>query len=137
MKKVLLTLLGIVLFVTLSCKKEYLETDPTKAILGKWILIEMRSGNRIEKIKPDGSYGEYLPNGIYRFYDERDKKMKYTIYYIADSTLNVRTVYDESDGMEIWQKSLFKFSDRNNTLTKDISPWFDAMFDVFVLRRIQ
>ncbi|NOU17718.1 MAG: hypothetical protein HOO91_09180 [Bacteroidales bacterium] len=134
--KLFLLLCGIVLFTLLSCKQESLETDPAKAILGKWILIEKRGMGTI-KVKPSGSYGEFLPNGVYRLYDALDKKMKYTIYYIADSTLNIRTVYDESDGMEIWEKSLFKFSDRNNILAKDISPWFDAMFDVYILKRIQ
>lgn len=126
----------IVLFTVtnLGCLKEPLETDPAKVILGKWVLVEMR-GIGIEKIEPDGSYGEYLKDGTYRFYDARDKKMKYMIYYLDDSTLNVRA-FIGPDGDELWERSLFKFSNRNNTLTKDISPWADAMFDVFICKRL-
>ncbi|MHC1705750.1 MAG: hypothetical protein AB9846_17750 [Tenuifilaceae bacterium] len=127
----------IVLFavINLGCEKEPLETDPAKIILGKWVLVEM-SGIGIEKIKPDGSYGEFLEDSIYRFYDARDKKMKYMVYYLDDSTLNVRT-FIGPDGDELWERSLFKFSNRNNTLTRDISPWADAMFDVFICKRLQ
>ncbi len=132
--KPFLSLCGIVLLTILGCVKEPLETDPAKIILGKWMLVEMR-GVGIEKIKPDGSYGEYLKDSIYRFYDARDKKMNYMIYYMNDSTINVRT-FIGLEGDEIWSKALFKFSDRNDTLTTDISPWADAMFDVFVYKRI-
>ncbi len=134
--KLFLTLFGIVLFILLSCKKEHLETDPAKAILGKWVFIEMRGMGTI-KIKPNGSYTEYFKNGIVKHYDAIDGKINSFPYFFDDSTLNVRIIYDASDGTEIWQKSLFKFSDRNNILTTDMSPWADAMFDVFVEKRIE
>ncbi|NOU17720.1 MAG: hypothetical protein HOO91_09190 [Bacteroidales bacterium] len=132
----LIFLCSILAIMASSCDDEPIETDPAKAILGKWILIEMRGMGTI-KIKPNGSYIEYLKDGIMRRYDALDKEMKYTIYYFADSTLNVRIAYFEEDGTELWQKYLFKFSDKNSILTTDMSPWADAMFDVFVEKRIE
>jgi len=119
-----------------SCDDEPIETDPAKAILGKWVLIETQGMGTI-KIKPNGSYTEFFNNGIVKHYDAIDGKVNSFPYFFSDSTLNVRIIYDESDGTEIWRKYLYKFSDRNNTLTEDMSPWVDAWFDVFVLRRMQ
>jgi len=118
-----------------SCDKEPIETDPSKAILGKWILIEKRGMGTI-KIKPNGSHTEFLNNGIVKHYDAIDGKINSFPYFLDDSTLNVRIIYDASDGTEIWQKSLFEFSDRNNILTTDMSYWVDAWFSVYVYKRI-
>jgi len=68
--------LGFIFFFNLllifgsSCEKENteFETDPKKAILGKWEITEMGNWPDLLPVKNPISYTEYLPDGTMRVY---------------------------------------------------------------------
>jgi len=54
-------------------KRNISNSDPAKAIIGKWELVAIQPYNQEEEYKPTG-YIEYLPDGVMEWYDYNTKK---------------------------------------------------------------
>ena len=114
-KRKLLLLAGVVLplLMVMSCKKSYTPpSDPEKAILGKWELIEYGGSS----VKPTG-YKEFLSSGIVRDYDYETKQFSEHQYEfsINEEILLIGTIryffiyYDNK--MQLKHKDLIAITD--------------------------
>lgn len=68
MKKTIYITLCIIGILSFSCEKEKIETDPKKAILGKWEIVEDGNWPDLEPCQAT-QYVEYLPDSLIRVYD--------------------------------------------------------------------
>ena len=85
--KTILLLFPIFVLVVTGCKKDKLETDPAKAILGKWEIIEMGNWPIMDPITEPSAYKEYLPDSILREYEYKTGNIFVKKYWI-DSLLH-------------------------------------------------
>ena len=113
MKKIIYITLCIIGILSFSCEKEKIETDPKKAILGKWEIVEMGNWPNMEPIEEPLAYEEYLPDSILREYEYKTKNSYFKKYWIEGSTLLISTLRE--DGFELVFKYKYDFFD-NNTL---------------------
>ena len=107
-------IIGILSF---SCKKEKIETDPQKAILGKWEIVEMGNWPNMDPIEDPLGYEEYLPDSVLRQFDYKTNTSIYKKYWIEDSTLLISTLRE--DGLELVFEYKYDFFDKNNRLRLD------------------
>jgi hypothetical protein len=112
-----------------GCKKdEPLLTDPVKAILGKWIIIEM-GGEPVEE--PSG-YKEYLPDSVLLEYDYVTGEIGFVKKYWIDSLLH-EGIYRE-DGFLLTFEYRYLFYD--DKLKLEYSNLI-AMYNTFVYKKIK
>jgi hypothetical protein len=129
MKKIMkLILIGIIAF---GCKKDPIETDPAKAILGKWECIASGNGSSMIPISPAKGYEEYLPDSVMYDYDYETQTQKSYKYHV-DSLLHF---YQYSGGIVFDNKFKLTFSDHNNTMNLELQQPF-ATFHNFIYKRI-
>lgn len=83
-------------------------SDPTKAILGKWELIEVGNENFMSPYK-DNRYIEYLPDSIlgWYYYETKEYIISDIKYWIDDSLLHEKQIRE--DGYEIITNYTYKF----------------------------
>ena len=112
MKKTIYITLCIIGILSFSCEKEKIETDPKKAILGKWEIVEDGNWPDLEPCQAT-QYVEYLPDSILREYEYKTKNSYFKKYWIEGSTLLISTLRE--DGFELVFKYKYDFFD-NNTL---------------------
>ncbi len=130
MKKMLkLILIGIIVF---GCKKNPIETDPAKAILGKWECTASGNLPTMIPISHANGYVEFLPDSIMNDY-VYETKVRTSFKYSVDSLLHYYQYAD--DGMVFDNKFKFTFSDHNNTMNWEIQQPF-ATFHNFTYKRI-
>jgi len=119
----LLSLAFVLLLMGSSCKKEEIEIDPHKAILGKWEITHDSYG----PIQKPIAYEEYLPDSILMNYIYEEETFVTKRYWFADSLLYQERVYidqttDDTLLVDI-QPYKYKFLDRN-TLQLDMQYFF-------------
>lgn len=127
--QILFILLTIIAF---SCKKDPVETDPAKAILGKWECVAIGNGSSMIPISPAKGYEEFLTDSVMHDYDyETQTQISYK--YHVDSLLHYYQYAD--DGMVFDNKFKLTFSDHNNTMNLELLQPF-ATFHNFTYKRI-
>lgn len=137
MKKIkhLIILFGIIGIFSFSCEKEKIEieTDPAKAILGKWEIIEIGNWPNMELTSATG-YTEFLSDSIVRFFEyDKNQFTSQAKYWIDDSLL-----YDShlrEDGFELVFKRKYLFFDKNQKLRLDYVDMF-VIFNTSIYKRI-
>lgn len=120
-------------FIAFSCKKDPVETDPAKAILGKWECTAVGNGSLLIPISPATGYTEYTSDSIVRGFDYVTMKNSYSRFRI-DSLLYESQYTDEGEEI-IFAKFHFSFSDNNNQLRLDLYPPL-AVFNTSIYKRI-
>ena len=120
----------------LTCKKEPLEADPAKIILGKWELFEFVLLGEPQLVQTPSGYYEYLKDSILLYFDY--EKNDYTIhsnYWFTDSLLYMYTFYnipnDPEGGVGITEIYKFAFFDSNSILKledKYSTSWIHTKF---------
>lgn len=130
--KELVLILSIVLF-SQSCKKEPIETDPQKLILGKWELVESGNWPDMDQLPIVGFY-EYLPDSLLRYFQYEENEYTWeTQYWMNDSSLFI-FMGSAPNGIEFWDRYSYEFTNNNNTLRlilKDVFP----IDDTFIYHR--
>lgn len=133
MKKItrFLFLFGIIGIFSFGCEKEKIKIDPTKAILGKWEIIEMGNWPDMEPVTEATGYQEYLPDSVLREYDY--EKQSFTFYkkYWIDSLLHVGITRE--DGFQLVFEYRYQFYD--NKLRLDYVNVI-ALFNTSIYNRI-
>ena len=130
MKKLIFTVIFIVL---ISCNKEdpYAPpSDPKQAILGKWELIERGFQNHTEPYQ-DNRYIEYLPDSIlgWYYYDAKEYTVSNIKYWI-DTLLHEKQIRE--DGHEIITEYTYQFY-KDKMWLQYINKL--AIFDTFIYQR--
>lgn len=129
-KSIILFLL--LMLTTFGCEKNKTETDPTKAILGKWEMIEIGNWPNMESYSASG-YDEYLPDSLLGIYNYTTKEYLYANekYYI-DSLLHFVVVRE--DGLVMIRR--YEYSINDNKLRLDLVNMF-ATFNTFIYKRVK
>jgi hypothetical protein len=104
----------------LACRKEPLEADPAKIILGKWEIIEYGTGDNLMIVDPDGFH--YFKNdSVLLFYSYAENQ--YTAkskYWFSDSLLYWSTFWEIEDypdgGITVTRRYEYLFYEKNNKL---------------------
>lgn len=130
--KFTVALIGVVGITAFSCRKDPIETNPAKAILGKWEIMEI--GNWPDMSPYSASeYVEYLPDSIFRVYNYTTKEYLYSNErYWIDSVLH-KSIKRE-DGLILIRTFKYKFYD--NKLRLDYENML-AQFNTFIYKRIK
>ena len=109
-----------------SCS-EKMDTDPKIAILGKWELIGIElwfHKGEMQKIDPNGSYIEFLSNGIRKAYFQEKDEFRYNTYKIDDKFVYFNHEKTIEQGLFIYQHEFRKNQLKMtyvNGLTDDLS----------------
>jgi hypothetical protein len=118
--------LAIILVSTLliACKKEPLEADPAKLILGKWELFEYVLLGETQTVENPYGYYEYLKDSILLHFDYNDNDYNsQSKYWFSDSLLHIYTFYyihnHPQGGVGITEIYKYSFFDSNNKLKLD------------------
>ena len=128
-------LLGFLLFISIFCKKEVIEINPKKAILGKWELRKQGTSlDHLIDFTPTG-YDEYLNDSVHQFYDYNKKTFTNGDYSINDSTLVYYFYALNGNKVDTISVRYFYTFKNNKTLVLDIDAL--AILDFFVLEKIQ
>ena len=122
MKKNLMTItILLLLMASIRCSdNDYLPPpNPNESILGKWILLK-----RVDSPWIPQGYNEFLPNGVYRFYDFKTKSIVYSQYIITDNDI-LHVVLDNIEntvGKEFLSGNsfLFFYKDKMNIHPSDM-----------------
>ncbi len=117
-----------------GCEKEerYVPpSDPTKAILGKWELIEMGNWPNLEPVEKSAGYIEFLQNGTLNEYDPETGELEYVKKYWIDTLLH-ETIRYEEDGLLLTFEYRYQFYD--DKLRLDYSNFY-AIFNTFIYKR--
>ena len=109
----------LIIVLTTYCKKDKIETDPRKAILGKWELIEMGNWPQMDPVNQPNGYKEYMPDSILREYDYNTGDVFIKKYWI-DSLLNVSSTNGGSPEL-LFQ---YKFEFYDNKLRLDVTNFY-------------
>lgn len=125
-----LLIIGLIAF---GCKKDPVETDPAKAILGKWECIAIGNGSLLTPISPAKGYIEYTSDSIVRGFEYATMENSYSRFWI-DSLLYESQYTDEGKEI-IFAKFHFSFSNNNNQLRLDFYPPL-AVFNTSIYKRI-
>jgi hypothetical protein len=126
---IILTIVCISLF---CCEKEKIETDPAKAILGKWEIIEMGNWPDMDPI-PAAGYTEFTLDSIVRFFEYSYNQFTSQGKYWIDDSLFYES-YLREDGFELVLRYLYQFLDNNQKLRLDIIAF--AIFNTSIFKRI-
>lgn len=115
-------LLAIVLFP--ACKKELLEADPTKIILGKWELIEYELLGKMQSVENSaGFFYEFQADSVLLYFDyEKNQYTQQYKYWFSDSLLNIGGNY------------IYTFYDKNSKLRLD-DRFSTAWIQVYIYKR--
>jgi hypothetical protein len=120
--------------VFLSCEKEKIETDPKKAILGKWEIIEIGNWPNMESTLATG-YTEFTPDSIVRFYDYKLKQFtSQGKYWISDTILFESQIRE--DGFELVLSRKFELLNNNQKLRLDYIDIL-AIFNTSIYKRLK
>lgn len=121
----------IILQVTFSCAKDYyINPDPAKAILGKWVLIEM-GGNPV-----DGhSFFEWKSDSTLLEYSDIDPSNTYIINYYIDSLYHEYKYYTEDNKIYLFQID-YKYAFYDDMLRLEMVN-MNAMYTSFVFKRLR
>mgnify|MGYP000881577431 FL=1 len=123
---------GIIWIFSISCERERIETDPAKAILGKWEAIEKGNWPNLEPIIYPGGYQEYLPDSLLREYNYETGRYYYKKYKI--DTLLYEYI-PRGDGFYLTLQYKYQFFDNNNKLRLDFKD-IAAIYNTFIFKRI-
>ena len=119
------------LLMTNSCINEDINIDPTKAIIGKWEIVE----NTYGPVSYPGSYQQYLPDSVLLNYNSEDD-ITYSKYWFKDSLLFKQYVYIEQDSQDTIlvdiQPYKFEFLEKNKLKLELQQP---AMVTLFIYNR--
>ena len=124
-----LLIIGLIAF---GCKKDPVETDPAKAILGKWECIASGNGSSMIPISHPNGYIEFLPDSVMNDY-VYETKICTSFKYFVDSLLHYYQYAD--DGMVFDNKFKITFTDHNKTMNLELQQPF-ATFHNFTYKRI-
>ncbi len=133
-KSILLLLIFILSFTltTGGCDKDEYSppSDPAKAILGKWELIEIGNWPNMYPTEPS-YYIEYLSDSLVGWYDYKTEE-----YFIKNFKYWIDSLYHEKrireDGYEIIQKYSYEFYDDKLRMDMlDVLP----IFETFIYQR--
>ena len=133
MKSTILKISLLFLFFSLlgaGCEKDnhyFPDPDPSKAILGKWKVIQMGS----EPIENSLEYKEFLQDSILREYDEKGK-LSFTKKYWIDSLLHIGI--SREDGFLLTFEYEYQFHEDKLTLEYYN---FIATYNTFIYKRIK
>jgi hypothetical protein len=126
-----LFLFGIIGILSFSCEKEKIETDPTKAILGKWEIIELGNWPDMESVPEATGYKEYLSDSILREFDYETQSFTFYKKYWIDSLLHVSITRE--DGFQLVFEYKYLFDD--NKLRLDNANVI-ALFNTSIYKRL-
>ncbi len=128
----ILFLFGLIGVSALSCDKDKTEIDPSKAILGKWEMVEIGNWPTMESYSASG-YEEFLPDSLIGVYNYTTKEYKYANekYYI-DSLLHFIVIRE--DGLVMIQNFEYYFNDEK--LRLELVNVF-AIYNTFIYKRIK
>jgi hypothetical protein len=123
--------LAVILSTTLliACKKEPLEADPVKIILGKWEPITSGIDGNITPIENPDGYTEYRADSVLLYFNyEQNQYTMESKYWFADTLLYISTYYQIPDypngGITVEDLLLYHFEKRNNRLViTDVTPF--------------
>lgn len=116
MKKVMFYYV-ILLPLILSCGEE--DVDPTKAILGKWEVIEAGWPGQLHQYAATG-YVEYREDGTSWFFDYAENKyVSEQYYWIEDGILRVTLGINVELSKVIYWEWKYQFFEKNNKLRVD------------------
>jgi hypothetical protein len=116
-----------------GCEKEdkYVPpSDPAKAILGKWELIEMGNWPDMEPVERTAGYIEYLQDGTLKDYNFKTGELEYVKKYWIDTLLH-ESIRRE-DGFLLTFEYRYQFYD--DKLRLDYSN-LCAIFNTFIYKR--
>ena len=133
--------LGFIFFFNLllifgsSCEKENteFETDPKKAILGKWEITEMGNWPDLMPVKNPISYTEYLPDSVMRVYVYETGEYFYYKYSI-DSLLYEYATREDGHHFVI-SRYKYDFFEKNK-MRLDYHN-FAAIFNTFIYKKLK
>jgi hypothetical protein len=123
-------LLGIIGIIIFSCKKEDKEIDPAKAILGKWVLIEMGNWPIMDPITEPNGYKEYLTDSILLEYEYKTGNIFVKKYWV-DSLLHVSV----SNGGSPQLLFEYKYEFYDNKLRLDVTNFY-MLYSSSIYKRI-
>jgi len=126
-----IVLIVIIETLSVSCEKEKIETDPTKAILGKWEIIEMGNWPNMDPVTKASGYQEYLSDSILREYDYETGEYMFKNYKI-DTLLYEYITREDGFRLTITYKYQFLGNNKLRLDHKDIA----AIFNTFIFKRI-
>jgi hypothetical protein len=126
---------NLLIFFGVSCEKENreFETDPKKAILGKWEVIEMGNWPDLQPVANPSGYVEYLPDSIMREYDYETGEYFYKKYWI--DTILYHSVTREDGYQLVFPRYKYVFSEENKKMRLDYVD-IAAIFNTFIFKKI-
>jgi len=130
--KLYIVFFGIIWIFSISCERERIETDPAKAILGKWEICEMGNWPDLDPITRATGCVEYLPDSLLREYDYETGRYFYKKYQI--DTLLYEYIPRE-DGFYLTIQYKYQFFDNDNKLRLDYKD-IEAIYNTFIFKRI-
>lgn len=121
----------IILFATISCVKHYdIDPDPAKAILGKWVMIEM-GGEPV-----DGhSLFEWRSDSTLLEYSDIDPNNTFILNYYIDSLYHEYKYYTEDNKTYLFQID-YKYEFYDDKLRTEMVNMM-AMYTTFVFKRLK
>ena len=114
------------------CEKEKIETDPAKAILGKWEIFEIGNWPNMEPINATG-YTEYTSDSVFRYFEYSYNQFTVQGKYWIDDSVFYES-YLREDGFELVFRYKYHFLDKNQKLRLDIMAF--ATFDTEIFKSI-
>jgi hypothetical protein len=138
MKKTLYLAMLLVCLLLSTCKKEPLETDPAKIILGKWEVLEYGVGDNLMAVKILDGFHYFQEDSILLFFSyEENQYTAKSRYWFADTLLCRNTFWEIEDhpngGIEITRTHRYQFYGKNDKLRLvDTGP---SLLDTQILKR--
>jgi hypothetical protein len=115
-----LLIISLFLNTIYSCDKIAKETDPSKIILGKWVVIQMGNWPVMEDVPNAGGYDEYLNDSIKIEYAYNPPE-SYPKNYWIDSLLHVRVYSQEEQRYVLHFRFKYEFFDKNQKMRLDFA----------------
>jgi len=110
-------IIGLFLISFICCEKES-QTNPNKAILGKWEMVERGNWPNMDSITNPGGYQEFLSDSTLIYYLNTGEIFQEK-YWFDKSYLCFGTPFDSGRQLFIVQYK-YQFSNNNNKLRVDI-----------------
>lgn len=129
MKNIFFLAILLATMLLLACKKEPIEADPAKLILGKWEPIASGIGDNMSAIENPSGYSEYRTDSVLLFFNyEQNHYTMQSKYWFADTLLYTSAYYQIPDhpngGITIEDLLLYNFENRNTKLViTDVTPF--------------
>ncbi len=112
----------------IACKKEPIEPDPTKLILGKWEPIASGIGDNMTTIESPDGYAEYRTDSVLLYFNyEQNQFTSQSKYWFADTLLYISTYYQIPDypngGLTVITLRSYVFEKNNRLTTINVTPF--------------